>query len=82
LAKLRANLTALFVSVDDYKARLLGAMPTQPVRGRRRAAKLDAPKLDTKAIRAWAADKGLEVKSRGAIPEEIVAQYTAEIGHA
>lgn len=37
----------------------------------------DEPKVDTKAVRAWAADKGIEVPARGKLPTDVIEQYRA-----
>jgi hypothetical protein len=40
--------------------------------------KQDAPKEpDAKAVRAWAAENGVEVPARGKLPAEVVEQYVA-----
>jgi hypothetical protein len=33
------------------------------------------PSVDTKAVRAWATEQGIEVPARGRIPDAVVAQY-------
>lgn len=40
--------------------------------------KTEAPKEpDAKAVRAWAADNGIEVPPRGKLPDKVVEQYLA-----
>ncbi|MGZ0231117.1 Lsr2 family DNA-binding protein [Streptomyces sp. CPS1] len=36
-----------------------------------------APQPDPKAVRAWAADNGIDVPPRGKLPDHVVAQYLA-----
>lgn len=38
-----------------------------------------APAADTKAVRAWAAETGIEVNSRGRIKEGVVQRYLASL---
>jgi hypothetical protein len=38
-----------------------------------------APAADTKAVRAWAAENGIEVNSRGRIKEDVVQRYLASL---
>jgi hypothetical protein len=35
--------------------------------------------LDTKAVRQWAKDEGIEVPRRGRIPQDIVRRYVASV---
>jgi len=45
-------------------------------RGSRRSAATIA-QIDTKAVRAWAASRGIEVSARGRIPADVVDRYRA-----
>lgn len=38
-----------------------------------------APAADTKAVRAWAAENGIQVNTRGRIKEDIVERYVASL---
>lgn len=42
-----------------------------------RPARRPVPKADTSAIRAWAAEQGIEVSRSGRIPAAVVEQYEA-----
>lgn len=37
--------------------------------------KVDTPKFDAKAVRAWAKDNGIAVPERGRIPNDVLTQY-------
>ena len=52
------------------------------VGGRRRTRGATANKsgVDTKAVRAWAAEHGYQVSSRGRIPQEVLAAYKIATG--
>ncbi|GGI00363.1 Lsr2 family protein [Arthrobacter liuii] len=39
-----------------------------------------AASADTKAVRAWAAEKGIEVNARGRVREDVVKRYLASFG--
>jgi uncharacterized protein (DUF4415 family) len=42
-----------------------------------RAATVVAAALDTKAVRAWAVDNGIEISTRGRISADVLEQYQA-----
>lgn len=44
---------------------------------RRQASPSTASSADTKAVRRWAAENGINVKTRGRISEDVVRQYQA-----
>ncbi len=46
-------------------------------RGRGAAAKAEPAPLDTRAVRAWAAEQGIEVSARGRLSSELIEQYRA-----
>lgn len=46
-------------------------------RGRGAAAKSEPAPLDTRAVRAWAAEQGIEVSARGRLSSELIEQYRA-----
>lgn len=52
------------------------------VGGTRRAARgrRSAGTIDTHAVRAWAKEQGIEIKERGRVPANIVAQYREATG--
>lgn len=50
------------------------AKGSRPARRSRRAAK-PSSSADTAAVRAWAREQGLQVNSRGPIPEPVMAAY-------
>jgi hypothetical protein len=39
-----------------------------------------AARPDSQVVRAWAQENGVEIPSRGRVPESVVAQYRAETG--
>lgn len=43
----------------------------------RAAAKAEPAPLDTKAVRAWAEEQGMEVSARGRLSSELIEQYRA-----
>lgn len=43
----------------------------------RGSAKAEPAPLDTKAVRAWAEEQGLEVSARGRLSSELIEQYRA-----
>jgi hypothetical protein len=49
-------------------------------RGAARAAGRRPSTVDTAAVRAWARDKGYDIKGRGRIPAGLIAQYQAAVG--
>ena len=54
------------------------ASSARRVGGRKaRAAAVAATGVDTKAVRAWAADNGLEISTRGRISGDVLEQYHA-----
>ncbi len=46
-------------------------------RGAGAAAKAEPAPLDTRAVRAWAAEQGMEVSARGRLSSELIEQYRA-----
>ena len=52
------------------------AGPRRNARGGRRSASA----TDTHKVRAWAREQGIEIKERGRIPANIVAQYSEATG--
>jgi hypothetical protein len=70
-----ANAEALRELLAPY---LEGARRAAPKRGRRKAAKPATGAATPSAlIRAWAAENGLTVNTRGRIPADVVAAYEA-----
>jgi Lsr2 len=49
----------------------------QPARSNRRSAST----IDTHKVREWAKEQGIEIKERGRIPANIMAQYRDATGH-
>lgn len=45
-----------------------------------RSQKHPKPDVDTAAVRAWAAENGIDIKTRGRIPADVVARYEAVAG--
>lgn len=52
----------------------------QPLRVHYSTAEPDPTQYDAKAVRAWAAQQGVDVPARGKLPDTIVAQYQAAQG--
>jgi len=51
--------------------------------GTRRAARSgrrSAVAIDTTAVRAWARDRGIDIKDRGRVPADVVARYREATG--
>ena len=67
-AELRATL-ANYVA----HARKAGGTARRATRGRRAA----APSVETGKVREWAKDHGYDIKERGRVPAEILAEYQA-----
>jgi Lsr2 len=68
----------LHASLRKYvdHARKVGAAARRPgTRGGRRPST-----VDTVAVRAWAREKGHDIKDRGRVPADIVAKYQASTG--
>lgn len=47
------------------------------VSNRRGSGKAEPAPLDTKAVRAWAEEQGMEVSARGRLSSELIEQYRA-----
>jgi hypothetical protein len=75
----RKNLDRLDKALSPFiqKARTVRATDGGRQR-RRRGAAAATRAADTKAIRQWAREQGLEVSERGRIPTEIVERYERE----
>lgn len=74
------NAAALRKALDRYRgaARPGTSERTGPAGGRRTRGKARGRgDVDPKAVRAWAAENGLEISTRGRIPTDIVEQYKA-----
>lgn len=48
--------------------------------GQGRPARTAKPPIDTAAVRVWAAENGIDIKTRGRIPADVVARYEAVAG--
>ena len=72
------NAAALRKALDRYTsaARSMSAGRAAPRRGRGRGGR-GRGEVDPRAVRAWAAEQGFEISSRGRIPSEILEQYKA-----
>ena len=57
-------------------ARPVGGSARRPARGSRRG----PPGLDTTEVRQWARAQGIEVKDRGRVPADLLAQFMAASG--
>ena len=53
---------------------------TGPTRRRRGSASAPAKSTDTAAVRAWAAENGIEISSRGRVSADVLAKYQAAQG--
>jgi hypothetical protein len=51
-----------------------------PGRRSTRSVRRDVDTIDTTAVRTWAREQGIEVKERGRVPANIVAQYRQVVG--
>ncbi|TLM73135.1 Lsr2 family protein [Pseudarthrobacter sp. NamB4] len=74
------------IDLADQKARELRSELERFVEAARRESARDAPTVrrlppavDTKAVRAWAAENGVEVNPRGRIREDVVQTYLASL---
>ncbi len=47
------------------------------VSGRRGSGKAEAAPLDTRAVRAWAEEQGMDVSARGRLSTDLIEQYRA-----
>lgn len=56
-------------------ARKAGSMSKRGTRGRHTASR-----VNTTAIRAWAKEQGYDIKDRGRVPADLVAEYQAATG--
>ena len=61
-------------SAPDLCSEHLRALQQGSPQARSKPAKTE-PALDTKAIRQWAADNGIEVSSKGRIPTDVLVAY-------
>ena len=71
-AKLRQTLARYI----EHGTRVRAVAATRPGNGRSRTGRGISQERNT-AIRAWAAERGIEVRDRGRIKQEIVDQYDA-----
>ncbi len=72
------NQTAFYKTLKPYiqvSRRVGGARPRKSPGKKRATSRKAAPKLDTAAIRAWAAENGIEVSARGRIPNHVLEAY-------
>jgi hypothetical protein len=73
-----AHSSELRNSLEAYITNARKASGTRrSARGNRKAA---GSGIDTAAIRAWAKGQGIEIKDRGRVPANIVAQYRGATG--
>jgi len=73
-----AHAAALRTALETYvaHARKVGAAARRPGRGAGRKAST----VDNTAVRTWAREQGIDVKERGRVPANIVAEYRAATG--
>ncbi len=74
-----AHSTELRQSLDKYvaHARKLGGTTRRAPRGTSR--KGSSP-IDATAVRSWAREQGIDIKERGRVPANVVAQYKEATG--
>jgi hypothetical protein len=65
--------TALGKYID--RARRVGGTSKRMRRGRRAAST-----VDTTAVRSWAREQGYDIKDRGRMPSDLIAEYQAATG--
>ena len=72
------NAAALRKALDRYRAaaRTNGNGASTARRSRGKASR-SRGEIDPKQVRAWAAEQGFEISSRGRIPTEVLEQYKA-----
>jgi hypothetical protein len=68
------NLHAALRTFIDH-ARKVGGTSRRAPRGRRAGTA-----VDTTAVRSWARQQGIDIKDRGRVPADVVAQYEAATG--
>jgi hypothetical protein len=67
------------IDLNDQNAQALRSALARKVGGRRSGRKSTngSSNVDLKAVRAWAASNGVELSSRGRIPQAVLDQYRA-----